>query len=81
MDADTKRPGRSFPHTIPDEAVEHARKARDEIRQSVAALLPALPAEFTAHRLAARKEMLLAVRSLIDSAIDRVEKTKAKAAE
>ena len=75
---DSTRPKR-FPRIIPDEALEHAWKAREEIRQSVAALLPSLPAEFTTHRLAARKEMLLAVRSLIDNAIERVEKTGAKA--
>jgi hypothetical protein len=69
---------------IPDEAIEHARKASEEIRKTVAAFLPALPPEFTTHRLAARKEMLLAVRSLIDNAIDRTEheaKTEVKAAE
>jgi len=70
---DHTRPKPSFPRLIPDEALEHARKAREEIRQSVAALLPSLPAEFTTHRRAARKEMLLAVRSLIDNAIERVE--------
>lgn len=32
-----------------------------------------LPSEFRAHTRAARKEMLLAVRSLLDSAIDRLE--------
>ena len=72
---------RSFPHIIPDEAVEHAWRARDEIRKSVAALLPSVPAAFTTHRLAARKEMLLAFRSLIDHAIDRVEKTEVKPVE
>jgi len=65
---------RPFPRIIPDEALEHAWNAREEIRKGVAALLPSLPAEFTTHRRAARKEVLLAIRSLIDSAIERVEK-------
>jgi hypothetical protein len=77
---DRARPKKPFPRMIPDEALEHAWKAREEIRQSVAALLPSLPAEFTTHRLAARKEMLLAVRSLIDNAIERVEKSGVKTA-
>jgi hypothetical protein len=72
---------RPFPRIIPDEALEHAWNAGEELRKSVAALLPSLPPEFTRHRQAARKEMLLAVRSLIDSAIARVEKTETKAAE
>ena len=72
---------RSLPRIVPDEALEHARNAREEFKKSVAALLPSLPAEFTTHRRAARKEMLLAIRSLIDHAIERVEKTEAKAVE
>ena len=72
---------RMFPRVIPDEALEHAWNAREELRKSVAALLPSLPPEFTQHRQAARKEMLLAVRSLIDNAIARVEKNESKAAE
>jgi len=72
---------RPFPRIIPDEVLEHAWNAREEFRKSVAALLPSLPAEFTQHRQAARKEMLLALRSLIDNAIARAEKTEPKAAE
>jgi hypothetical protein len=76
------KPGtRPFPRFIPEETVEHAWKAREELRKSVAALLPSLPPEFTAHRQAARKEMLLAFRSLIDHAIERVEKRDVKPAE
>jgi len=81
MDEESAPGRRPFPRVIPDEAIEHARKAGEEIRQSVAALLPSLPPEFTTHRLAARKEMLLAIRSLIDDAIERVDKSKAKPAE
>jgi hypothetical protein len=69
---------RPFPRIVPDEAIEHASKAREEFRKSVTALLPSLPPEFIAHRRAARREMLLAFRSLIDSAIERVDKAEAK---
>jgi hypothetical protein len=78
MEQDRTRP---FSSVIPDDAFEHARTAREEFRKGVAALLPALPAEFTRHRHAARKEILLAIRSVIDSAIERVEKIDPKAAE
>ena len=37
-----------------------------------------LPSEFRAHTRAARKEMLLAVRSLLDSAIDWLDKKEEK---
>jgi hypothetical protein len=81
MTEDSTRSRRPFPRIVPDEVFEHARNAREEFRKSVNALLPSLPAEFTAHRNAARREMLLAIRSLIDNAIERVDKTDAKAAE
>jgi hypothetical protein len=81
MAEESTRSRRPFPRILPDEVLEHARNAREELRKSVAALLPSPPAEFTAHRNAARKEMLLAIRSLIDNAIERVEKTDAKVAE
>jgi len=59
-----------FEDCIPEEARQHARAARDEMRKSVEALFPP---EFIAHRRAARKEMLLAVRSVIDAALERIE--------
>jgi len=74
MEQDSSGSRRPFSRVIPDEALEHARNAREEFRKGVAALLPSLPAEFTRHRQAARKEMLLAIRSLIDNAIERAEK-------
>jgi len=81
MDQERTRGRRPFPRIVSDEALEHAWNAREEFRKSVASLLPSLPPEFTKHRQAARKEMLLAVRSLIDSAIERVEKNEAKRVE
>ena len=55
---------------IPDEAREHVRNARQEMRKSVEGLLPE---GFLEHRKAARKEMLMAFRSLIDAAIQRTD--------
>ena len=56
---------------IPDEAIAHAKAAREEMKKSVEALLPP---GFVEHRRAARKEILLVVRSLHDTAIQRIEK-------
>jgi hypothetical protein len=56
---------------FPKEAWQHARAAGSELRKSVEALLPP---EVGRHGRAARKEMLLAFRSLIDAAIDRIER-------
>ena len=55
---------------IPSEAREHLRAARDELRETFTAMFPP---EFTTHGRKARKEMLLAWRSLIDSALKRME--------
>ena len=52
-----------------------ARNAGEELRKTVAQLMPSVPPEFAKHGRAARKEMLLAIRSLIDSAIERTEKS------
>lgn len=56
---------------IPEEVRQHVRAAREEMRESVKAFLPP---GFVEHRKKARKEMLLAWRSLIDSAIERMDK-------
>lgn len=55
---------------LPEEAREHFRKARSEIREGMKALFPP---EFREHREEARKEMLLAFRSMIDAAIEDIE--------
>jgi hypothetical protein len=72
----TARP-RPFKDFIPDEALEHAKAAREEMRKSVESLFPP---GFIEHRRAARKEVLLAVRSMIDAAIGRMEKREEKKA-
>ena len=61
---------RPFKDIIPDEAIEHAKAAREEMRKSVESMLPP---GFVEHRRTARKEMLLAVRSVIDAALERME--------
>jgi len=61
-------------HPIPEETREHFKTAREEMRKSVETLFPP---GFLEHRRAARKEMLLAARSLIDHALKKIdEKSK-----
>jgi hypothetical protein len=52
------------------EVREHMRAAHEEMRQGVESLFPR---EFVEHRRQARKEMLLAWRSMLDSAIQRMD--------
>lgn len=53
------------------DAWEHARAAGDEFRKSVESILPP---EVGKHGRAAQKEILLAMRTLIDAAIERVDR-------
>lgn len=62
---------RQYEDHIPEDIRQHARAAREEMRESVKALLPP---KFWEHRRKARKEMLLAWRSMIDHALERMEK-------
>ncbi len=55
---------------IPQDVRDHVRAAREELRESIRSLLPP---EFVVHRRKARKEMLLAWRSVIDSALQKME--------
>jgi hypothetical protein len=59
-----------FDKVVSEEARQHMRAARSEMRQSLEALFPP---GFIEHRRAARKEMLKAVRSLLDAHIERLE--------
>ncbi len=52
------------------EAREHMKAARASFRETFADLLPK---GFVEHRRAARREFLLAMRSLLDAAIERAE--------
>ena len=60
------------------EAREHARAARASMRRSFEEIIPH---GFLEHRRAARKEMLLAMRSLLDAAIERLEAPAEKKAD
>lgn len=53
-----------------EEAVEHVKKARAELRKSIQSIMPP---EFVTHRRAARVEMLKAMRAVVDSAIEHIE--------
>ncbi len=59
-----------FKREIPEEARAHFRKARDEMRSAIEGLLPE---GFLEHRNTARREMLMAWRSLLDAAIKRMD--------
>ena len=74
MDENTSR-RRSYEDKIPEEVRQHARAAREELRESVKAFLPP---EFFEHRKRARKEMLLAWRSMIDAALERMDAKEEK---
>ena len=60
---------------IPEEARQHARAAREEMRESMKSFLPP---EFWEHGKKARKEMLLAWRSMIDAALERLDEKEEK---
>ena len=53
------------------EAREHAKAARASMKKSFEELIPH---GFIEHRRAARREMLVAMRSLLDAAIERIDK-------
>ena len=66
---------KQYEERIPDEVRQHVRAAREELRESVKAFLPP---GFIEHRRNARREMLLAWRSLIDSVLERMEDVEEK---
>ena len=59
-----------------EEVRTHFRTARHEMRTSLEGLFPP---EFAEHRHKARKEMLLAWRSMIDASLKRMEEKEKKA--
>ena len=61
---------KKFKHEIPEEVREHFTKAHQEMREAIKGFLPK---GFLEHRRAARKEMMLAVRSMLDAAIEKME--------
>jgi len=62
-----------FEEEMPEEVREHFREARKELRESMKEFLPP---GFIEHRKKARREMLLAWRSLIDAAIEKMDDKK-----
>jgi ribosomal protein S19E (S16A) len=58
------------------EAREHVKAAGSSMRKGLQEMFPK---GFVEHRQAARKEMLLAMRSLLDAAIERLEKRSSAA--
>ncbi len=62
-----------FEEEMPEEVREHFREARREMRESMKGFLPP---GFIEHRKKARREMLLAWRSLIDSALEKMDENK-----
>ena len=68
MDDTTQR--KPLEDKIPEDVRQHMRAAREELRESVKAFLPP---EFVEHRRKARREMLLAWRSFIDRALERMD--------
>jgi len=62
-----------FEEEMPEEVREHFREARKELRESMKEFLPP---GFIEHRKKARREMLLAWRSLIDSALEKMDEEK-----
>lgn len=63
----TDEKNRDYP---PEATRKHLRSARKEMFQAWKALFPP---EFITHRRAARREFLLAARTLIDHAIERMD--------
>jgi hypothetical protein len=59
---------------VPEDARQHFHAARQAMREGMESLFPP---EFVEHRRAARREMLLAARSLIDHALQRMDEKAA----
>ena len=74
MDESTSR-RRPFEDKVPEEVRQHAQAARAEWRESMKSFLPP---GFWEHRHKARKEMLLAWRSMIDAALERLDEKEEK---
>jgi len=74
MDENTTR-RKPFEDRVPEDVRQHARAAREEMRESMKSFLPP---QFWEHGRNARKEMLLAWRSMIDAALERLEEKEEK---
>jgi hypothetical protein len=76
MPEKTTQSKRTYTSHIPEETRQHMRAAHQEFRDSIQSLLPP---QFLEHRRKARKEMLLAWRSLIDTTLEHLEEHEVKA--
>jgi hypothetical protein len=72
----TENSHRHFEGKVSEETRQHFRAAREEFQKSMEGILPP---GFLDHRRKARREMLLAWRSMIDASLERMEETKKKA--
>ncbi len=63
-----------YEHKMPEESRQHFRAAREEFRKSMEGIIPH---GFVEHRRRARREMLLAWRSMIDSRLSRLDQETA----
>lgn len=60
-----------FPHIISDETRAHFRNAHEEMHKGFESLFPK---EFIERRKAARREMLMGIRSMIDDALKETDR-------
>ena len=67
----TESKRKPFEGKISEETRKHFKTAREEFRKSMEGVLPP---GFVEHRNNARKEMMLAFRSMIDTRLERMEK-------
>jgi hypothetical protein len=68
--AEKKTRQKRFESHIPEEAQEHFRAARKEMRDGLKTLFPE---GFFEHRKSARREILMGWRSMLDAAIERMD--------
>lgn len=76
MAEQTTRTHKPFEGKISEETRQHLRTAREEFHRSIEGMMPP---GFAEHHRKARKEMLLAWRSMIDASLERMEEPKKKA--
>ena len=68
-----KKTSPDFESYIPEEARQHFQTAREEFRKSMEGMFPP---GFVEHRRKARKEMLLAFRSMLDTVLEKMDEAK-----
>jgi hypothetical protein len=76
MPEQTTHTHKPFEGKISEETRQHFHAAREEFHKSIEGILPP---EFAEHRRKARREMLLAWRSMIDATLKRMEEPRKKA--